>query len=66
MTKKSKIEQEQQETLDFMGAELEAATDCGPAETPKKKVSKAEKEQEETVDLMGAEIEAATDCGCSK
>jgi hypothetical protein len=63
MTKKQTIEQQQQETVDFMGEELEAATDCGPEEKPAKKVRGAGAKQEEAVELMEAEIEAATDCG---
>jgi hypothetical protein len=66
MTKKQTIEQQQQETLDFMGAEIDAATDCGPDEKPAKKVRRKDAEQEEAVELMDAEIEAATDCGCGE
>lgn len=63
---KRKEEAEQEETVEFMDEQVEAATVCGPDTEPKKaKLSDEEmKEQAEADALMGAEIEAATVCPC--
>lgn len=62
--KKLAEEKQQQETVDLMGADIEAATDCGPVSKKTEKKEKEKAEQAETEALMDTEVEAATDCGC--